>query len=104
MHVHVKEDQRFVREGTDVRTTATISAVDAILGTEIDVETLQGFVRLRIPEGTQPNQVFRLKGKGLPLLNSSRMGDHYVTVEVEIPKKLSRGERKLLEEWKKMKE
>ena len=100
VHVHVKEDQRFVREGTDVRTTATISAVDAILGTEIDVETLQGFVRLRIPEGTQPNQVFRLKSKGLPLLNSSRMGDHYVTVEVEIPKKLSRAERKILEEWK----
>ncbi|OGJ56569.1 molecular chaperone DnaJ [Candidatus Peribacteria bacterium RIFCSPHIGHO2_02_FULL_52_16] len=102
VHVRVKEDPRFVRDGTDVRTITTISALDAILGTEIDVETLQGSVTLRIPEGTQPAQVFRLKGKGLPLLNSSRMGDHYVTVEIEIPKKLSRAERKLLEEWKKL--
>ncbi len=47
-----------------------------------------------IPEGTQPGQVFRLKGKGLPVLNANRTGDHYVTVNVEIPRKLGRAERR----------
>lgn len=102
VRVRVREDARFERENEHTRSTLTLLALDAILGTEIPVETPQGRVTLKIPEGTQPGQVFRMKGKGLPVLNGSRIGDHYIEVNVEIPKKLSREERKILEEWKKI--
>lgn len=100
--VEVRSDPRFTRDGDDIRSMTTISVLDALLGTEISVDTVHGSVSLKIPEGTQPAQVFRLKGKGLPRLQSSRIGDHYVTVNVEIPKKLSRSERKIVEEWRRM--
>lgn len=100
VHIRVKQDARFEREGDDVRSTETISVLDALLGTELSVTTVLGKVTLKVPEGTQPNQVFRLKDKGMPVLNTSRHGDHYVTITVEVPKKLSRRERNLLEEWR----
>ena len=102
VRIHVRPDARFVREGDDIRTSATIHVPDAILGTEISIETVQGSTTLKIPAGTQSGQVFRIKHKGMPVLNTSRFGDHYVTVTVEIPAKLSRDERKLVEEWKRM--
>ena len=99
--VRVKQDRRFTRNGENIASEETISMVDAALGTEISVETVHGPVTLKIPAGTQPEQVMRIKGKGMPVLNSSRHGDHYVTVHIEIPKKLSKKEKQLLEEWKK---
>jgi len=101
--VRIQSDPRFERDGIDVHSTITIPFLDAILGGEMHVETVQGPVTLRVPEGTQPRQVFRLKGKGLPQLRGSRFGDHYVTVAIEIPMKLSRDERRLLEEWRRLK-
>lgn len=98
--VRVKPDKRFEREGADLKSSMTVSAVDAILGAEMDVETIQGTVTVTLPAGTQPGQVLRLKGKGLPELGRSRHGDHYVEVVVEIPTKLSKQEKKILEEWK----
>lgn len=100
VHIRVKEDARFVRDGDDIRSTETINVLDALLGKELKVTTVLGNVTLKIPEGTQPNQVFRLKDKGMPVLNTSRHGDHFVTLKVEIPKKLSRREKNLLEEWR----
>lgn len=101
VHVRVRKDARFQREGTDIRSTVHIPAIDAILGGAFDVETVHGTSTLRIPEGTQPGQIFRMKGKGLPELGrTSSIGDHYVVVEVEIPKKLNKAERKILEEWR----
>ncbi len=102
VHVEVREDSRFTRDGTDIRVRLPLAAVDAMLGTEADVETVLGSVRLTIPAGTQPGQVFRIRGKGMPVLNGSGHGDHYVTADVEIPEKLTRKERELLEEWRKM--
>ena len=87
-----------------MRSVSSLPALDAILGVELSVETVHGPVTLKIPDGTQPDQVFRLKGKGLPVLHSQKTGDHYVTVRVEIPKKLSHEERKILEEWNKVRE
>lgn len=104
VRIHVEPDQRFVREGDDIRSSVSISVPDAILGTDIPVETVNGAVQLKIPAGTQSGQVFRIKQKGMPVLNTSRFGDHYVTVTVEIPAKLSREERRLLEEWKGLRE
>ncbi len=103
VHIHVRADSKFQRDGDDIRSSVEIPALDAILGITIDVETMHGSVSLKIPEGTQPGQVMRLKGKGLPVLNTSRFGDQYVTVKVKIPTKLSREERRLLEEWRRMK-
>ena len=104
MQIRVPPDPRFEREGNDVRSSIEISVTDAILGAEIEAETVRGTVTLKIPEGTQPGQVLRIKAKGLPELGSSRSGDHYVTVMVKIPTKLSRTERKLLEEWRGVRE
>ena len=100
VHIILKSDKRFVRDGDDIRSEITLPVVDAILGTQINVETVHGPVELKIPEGTQPEQVFRLKGKGMPVVGSSRTGNHYVTAHVEIPKKLSRKEKGLFEKWK----
>jgi molecular chaperone DnaJ len=100
--VRIRPDPHFERDGDDIRSTNTIPVTDAILGTEIAVETVHGRVTLKVPAGTQPGQAFRLKGKGMPVLNSSRFGDHYVTVNVEIPTRLNRAEQKLVEEWRKL--
>ncbi|MFH1444244.1 MAG: molecular chaperone DnaJ [Candidatus Peregrinibacteria bacterium] len=102
--VRVRPDAQFERNGDDIYSIVSIPVADALLGTEISIKTVHGSVTLKIPAGTQPGQVFRLKGKGMPLLNSSRTGDHYVTVNVEVPTKLSRAEQKLLEEWRRMRE
>lgn len=98
--VRVKPDRRFEREGADLKSSVKVAVVDAVLGAEIDVETIQGAVTVTLPAGTQPGQVLRLKGKGLPELNRGRHGDHYVEIMIEIPTKLSKQERKILEEWK----
>jgi molecular chaperone DnaJ len=98
IRMRVEEDARFTRNDDDIRTTLKIPLLDAVLGSTKDVETVHGPVSLTIPAGTQPEQVFRIKGKGMPVLNASRHGDHYVEVEVEIPKKLSRHEKELYEQ------
>ena len=98
--MRVRPDPRFEREGADVKSSVTVPALDAILGAEIDIETVHGSSTVTLPAGTQPGQVLRLKGKGLPELNRSRHGDHYAEIVVEIPTKLSKQERKILEEWK----
>ncbi len=100
IRIHVRSDPRFEREGDAIHCTVEIPALDAILGTTLSVPTVHGDVSLKIPEGTQPNQVFRIKGKGMPILSTSRSGDHYVTVQVKVPTRLSKQERKILEEWK----
>jgi molecular chaperone DnaJ len=102
VHIVVRPDKRFQREGDDIRSSTVIPVIDAILGTEIRTETVHGPIDLKIPEGTQPEQVLRLKGKGMPVAGASRMGNHFVTVHIEVPKKLSRKEKKLLEDWKKI--
>jgi len=100
VHISVRSDKRFTRDGDDIRSDTTIAVIDAILGTQIRVETVRGPVDLKIPEGTQPEQTLRLKEKGMPVAGSSRSGNHYVKIHVEIPKKLSRTEKKIMEEWR----
>ncbi len=102
VHVTVVPDPRFVREGNDIHSTLVVSVPDAILGAEMSVQTVHGPVTLKVPAGTQSGTVLRIKGKGMPVLQTTRVGDHYVTVTVEIPGKLSRAEKKLIEEWRTM--
>lgn len=86
--VRVNPSREFERKGENIYTKQQIHVLQSILGDEIEVNTVHGKVKLKIPEGTQPGQTFRIKDKGIPRLNSSVFGDHLVTVEVEIPKKL----------------
>lgn len=101
--VRVQPDARFERDGDDIRGTLSLSILDAVLGAEVSVDTVHGPVTMTVPAGTQPNQILRIKGKGMPVVNSSRTGDHYVTIDLVVPTKISRDEKKLFEELRKMK-
>jgi curved DNA-binding protein len=102
--IQVAEDNRFERRGNDLHTSATVDVFTAILGGEANVETLDGKIKLNIPAGTQPEQVFRLSGRGMPhLKNQKGKGDLFVKVKVQIPKYLSPKQRELLEEVSKIK-
>ncbi|TSC99912.1 MAG: molecular chaperone DnaJ [Candidatus Peregrinibacteria bacterium Greene1014_49] len=102
VRINVQTDARFVREGDDIHTSVSMSVLQAILGDDISVDTVHGSIAWRIPAGTQPAQVFRLKGKGMPSVKGHGHGDHYVTVMLKVPTKLTREERKLFEEWKRI--
>ncbi len=96
VRVSVAEDDIFEREGYDVYTEIPISYMQATLGDEITVPTIDGKVKYKVPEGTQTGTVFRLRGKGIKRLYRTDRGDHYVTVKVEIPKNLTKKQAELL--------
>lgn len=97
--VMVRENSKFKREGSNILNEAKISFPQAALGTTIDVETVEGKVKLKIPAGTQSGKMFRLTGRGMNEPNTGKKGDHLVTVIVETPTKLSRKQKKLLEDF-----
>ncbi len=98
--VSVRPDALFERERSDVYVTVPIGYAQAVLGAEVVVPTIDGKIKFTVPDGTQPGAVFRLKGKGIPHVNNDRQrGDQYVTVQIEVPKKLSKEQRKELEEF-----
>lgn len=96
--VHVLPDRHFEREGNNVYTDLSISYPQAVLGDTVEIETLDGKKKLVIPPGTQSHQQIRLKGLGVPDVRGGGRGDHYVRVIVDIPKRVSRKGKKLLEE------
>lgn len=96
--VEVSQHPRFEREGDDLRTTASVDAFTAMLGGEAEVETLDGTVKLKVPAGTQPEQVFRLAGRGMPHLKTQTKGDLFVRLKVRVPKELSPKQKTLLEQ------
>lgn len=95
----VKEHLLFQREGNDVICEIPISFVQAALGAEIDVPTLEGKVSMKVPDGTQSGRVFRLKAKGIAQLQGYGRGDQLVVIKVETPTNLNRRQRELLEEF-----
>jgi molecular chaperone DnaJ len=97
----VKDHPFFERREHDLHCTIPLNVAQAVLGAEIHVPTLEGPHKLKIPEGTQNGAQFRLRHKGVTVLNSTSRGDFYVHVEVKIPAKLTREQRKLFEELKK---
>lgn len=99
LSVRVKSHKLFVRQGYDILCDYPISFVQAALGAEIQVPTIDGKVSYNIPEGTQSGTVFRLKGKGVHKLNSTQRGDQYVTIVVEIPKGLSESQKDILRQF-----
>ncbi|HEX6025442.1 MAG TPA: molecular chaperone DnaJ [Solirubrobacter sp.] len=97
--IRVKEDERFIRDGEDLVTVVDVPAPLASLGTTIKVPTLDGDVPLEIPAGTQPGETIVMAGRGLPPLGRGRTGDLRVVVNVVVPRKLSRKQRDLLEQF-----
>lgn len=98
VYVRVKPHPLFTREGPDVLLTVPISFPQAVLGSTLDVPTLEAKVTMKLPPGTQSGKVFRLRGKGIETYGGAGKGDQLVKVIVEVPEKISRTQRKLLEE------
>ena len=96
VHVTVKADPMFERDGYDVTIHVPITFSQAVLGDDVEVPTVDGRIVQHIPEGTQSGTKFRLRGQGIQYLNGRGRGDQYVIVDVEIPKKLNRTQREAL--------
>jgi len=99
--VHVKEHDVFERHGDDIYTKVNLPFTLAALGGEINVPTLKGNAKLKIPTGTQSNTVFRMNGKGIAHLHGSGAGDEDVEVIIAVPKKLTKKQKEHLKEFQK---
>jgi DnaJ-class molecular chaperone len=100
VHLRVAEHAVFRRDGLDVRSEHTIGFPQAALGAVLEIATLDGPIKMRIPDGTQPGQVFRIRGRGIPQAagKTAPRGDHLVTIQIAVPTELSPRQRQLIEE------
>jgi molecular chaperone DnaJ len=101
VHIRVKPHKKFTREGELILSIEHVAMVQASLGTEIDVDTVDGPISMKIPPGTQSGTDFKLSGHGVPKLRSDKRGAHIVTIIVDTPTKLSKKQIELLEEFNK---
>ena len=99
VHIQVKAHKYFTREGDIVLSEQHISMVDAALGTEVDVMTVDGKVRMKVPAGTQSGTDFKLSNRGVPHMKSDKRGPHIVSIIVDTPIRLSRKQRQILENF-----
>lgn len=99
VYINVKKHELFERKGDDVWCEIPITFAQAALGHEVTVPTLDGRVSYMVHEGTQPGDIFKLKGRGIPHLNSRGRGDQYVKVIVEVPRNLTAEQKKLLKQF-----
>ena len=97
--VMVQPHDLFRRDGVAVFCEAPITFTQAVLGAELEIPTIDGKVKYSIPEGTQTGTVFRLKGKGIPVLNGRGRGDQYVTVTIETPRNLNKEQKEALRKF-----
>lgn len=97
--IEVRPDRRFRREGFDIVTDKEISFSQASLGAEVPVETVWGEVKFRVPAGTQAGSLIRLREKGVPNVRGGGRGDHYIRINIVIPKNLTSRQKQLLEEF-----
>lgn len=98
VYVHVEPHPLFTRSGADVLCTVPISYPQAVLGDQLDVPTLDGIVKMKLPAGTESGKIFRLRGKGIAVFGGVGKGDQLVTVLVEIPREVSKRQQDLLTE------
>lgn len=99
VHLRVKPHKKFTREGDLILSNEHISMVEATLGTEIEVETIDGPLTMKIPAGTQSGTDFKLSGHGVPHMQGSTRGAQIVTIHVDIPTKLTKKQKELLQEF-----
>jgi molecular chaperone DnaJ len=102
IEVNVQPHEKFERDGKDILLDIPVSAVDATLGTTIDVPTIHGDVQMKIPAATQDGTRMRLKGKGVADLRGGRQGDQICTIRVQVDKNLTMRERELYKELQKL--
>jgi molecular chaperone DnaJ len=95
---HVREHAIYKRQGEDLLCDMPISIITASLGGEVEVPTLDGWIKLKIPSGTQSGKVFRIKGKGMPVIHGSQRGDLYIRISVEVPTRIGSEEKRILEQ------
>ena len=98
VRIRVRPHPLFKREGADVKVTIPVSFPQVVLGSQIDIPTLEGRVKMKVPPGTQSGKVFRLRGKGIDVLGGAGKGDQLVQIVVEVPENISKKQRKLIEE------
>ncbi len=102
VRVRVQPHSKFNRDGKDIFYDHDISMVDAALGCEIVVPTLEGTEKIKVNSGSQPNTIIKLKGKGVPHINSKGKGDQFIRIVVNVPKKLNKHQKNLLDEFQKI--
>ena len=100
--INVEPHKKFKRDGTDILCLIEISFIQAILGDNIEISTLDGKKTLKIPKGTQYGDTFRFKGQGIPSLRNKKRGDQIIQVTIKTPSKLSKKQIKLLKEFNKL--
>lgn len=99
IYITVLPHKTFKRRGFDIYQDYNVSFAQAALGSEVQLPTLEDTIKYRIPEGTQPGTTFRIKQRGIKKLNSESKGDMYITVKVEVPKRLTARQKELLREF-----
>jgi len=99
VHIRVKADKFYTREGDIILSEQHISMIDATLGCEVDIDTVDGRVRMKVPAGTQSGTDFKLSGHGVPQMKSDKRGPHIVSIIVDTPTKISKKQRELLEKF-----
>ena len=97
---NVERSREFIREGADIFSEITVNIPQLVLGDIFEVNTVSGKVKVRVPPGTQPGSLVKLKGKGAVKLGGNGHGDHYVRVNLDVPKHPSEQEKRLYEELK----
>lgn len=102
VNVHVLPHPKFQRDGNNVISAEHISFSQAVLGDKIEIETVEGKIKMKIPAGTQSGEIFRVKESGIPVLGKRGRGDHLVKIIVNIPKNPSREQKRLIEELGKL--
>ncbi len=102
VQVLVKAHDVFERHDSEILSIVPVHYATVVLGGEIEIPTIDGKVSMKIPAGTPSNKVFRLRGKGVPILGTGQRGDHHVQISVHVPEKISARHRELLEELKEL--
>ena len=100
VEINVKPHDYFKRDGNDIHLTIPVDFIDAILGTSVDIPTVYGEATLNIPAGTQPGQIFRMRGQGVKDLRSGRPGDQYVHLDIKMPTSLNKKQKELLTQYR----
>ncbi|MFW6113638.1 MAG: molecular chaperone DnaJ [Actinomycetota bacterium] len=104
VEVFVEEHDTFKREGDDLQAVVEVSMAEAALGTELSIPTLDGEEKLHVHSGSQPGEIFKIRGKGMPRLRSKGRGDLYLILGVQIPDNLNAEQRRLLEDYQRIEE
>jgi molecular chaperone DnaJ len=100
LYVFFEEEnhEHFSRYGNDVLLQIVLGYSQAVFGDKIDIPTIDGTAKLKVPSGIQPGQILRVRGKGFPMMGSSRRGDQLVKIQIDVPSKMNRDEKKSIEE------